>query len=209
MPRFRFGLLLVVAVVACSGTSRDRMLRVFFDDPPDRTAAASDTTGVPRGPGEARPGQPLPAQAPGSIHSPFEDRDCASCHATAAAAAGRRSAIPVFDEAGSSSMGRLRLQVPELCAECHDDKAGDALGAGGKTVHSPAEDGDCLACHLPHKSEFPALLRLSDPIERLCFECHDASDVLAVEPHGDMEPAERNCIECHDPHASAEEKLLK
>ena len=208
MRRLMVILALALSTLSCSGASRDRMLHVFFDNPPEKQPVATDTLGAP----SASP--PVPAvsadvAAARSTHPPFADRDCAGCHASATTVEGRQATVPVLQSTGDASPAKLSLPVPELCYQCHDDMTAEALAAARKTVHSPVEDGDCTACHEPHRSRFLSLLKRSDPVETLCFECHDAGDVLGTDAHRKLEPERRTCTECHDPHAAAKESLLK
>jgi DmsE family decaheme c-type cytochrome len=53
-----------------------------------------------------------------------------------------------------------------LCFNCHTDKAGP-FGF----EHAPVKIEGCVACHLPHGSPNPRLLRRSQ-VNLLCLECH-------------------------------------
>ena len=200
---------MLALLVACSGASRDRVLRVFFDEPPARASAVVDTSDA----GSGKPVEPVQASgtvpAARSTHPPFEDRECSACHAATTNVEGQAASVPVLQgEAGSPA--KLRKPVEQLCVECHDDKAVKAMAAEGRRfAHAPVEDGDCTACHDPHRSRFASLLKAGDPIENLCFQCHERSDVLGEDPHADMQPAERVCTTCHDPHAGTDEALSK
>ena len=59
-----------------------------------------------------------------------------------------------------------------VCFKCHVDKAGPFT-----YEHHPVKTEGCMACHLPHGSANPRLLRRSQ-INLLCLECHTlTSDV--------------------------------
>jgi len=53
-----------------------------------------------------------------------------------------------------------------LCFNCHTDKAGP-FGF----EHAPVKTEGCVACHMPHGSPNPRLLRRSQ-VNLLCLECH-------------------------------------
>ena len=143
--------------------------------------------------------------------------DCESCHEPG-------------DGDHPASEGRefeFSGEVPGLCYDCHDEYN------SGKSVHSPVEDGDCLACHDPHASSkagllteaFPAGLYAEGAVDgyALCFDCHD-SDLFDAENtreatafrddrqnlhyvHLKREKS-RSCIHCHDLHGSDQPHLL-
>ena len=144
-----------------------------------------------------------------SIHPPFEDRECASCHDT-------------------KRMGAFVADVPSLCFECHEQ--GDFEEAEGETVHSPVEDGECVECHNPHKSNQPHLFQ--KPTLNTCLGCHDSEDFLGeaeegeeketdgAHPAADAETSppsplvhkavlDGKCPVCHAPHKSGEKFLLR
>jgi DmsE family decaheme c-type cytochrome len=54
----------------------------------------------------------------------------------------------------------------QLCFNCHTDKAGPFA-----FEHVPVKTEGCVACHSPHGSSNPRLLRRSN-INLLCLECH-------------------------------------
>ena len=145
------------------------------------------------------------------MHSPYEDRDCEACHETSGSISfgggpGGGSSPGAFHDASGS---RLRFPRATLCFECHDDMTAEELAEQGEVVHVPAEDGECLECHDPHRSRHHALLRGDGPAWGVCFECHDEDDWLESGPHEDLVGDERQCWDCHEAHVSDEEYLLK
>jgi predicted CXXCH cytochrome family protein len=44
-------------------------------------------------------------------------------------------------------------------------------------------------------------------IAKLCFECHEDSDLKKVQAHANTE--NKSCIDCHDPHIGQDKNLLK
>lgn len=53
-----------------------------------------------------------------------------------------------------------------VCFNCHTDKAGPFA-----FEHAPVKTEGCVACHMPHGSSNPRLLRRAN-INLLCLECH-------------------------------------
>jgi predicted CXXCH cytochrome family protein len=51
----------------------------------------------------------------------------------------------------------------ELCAKCHEIEQ-------SPMTHGPYKSGECLVCHNPHSSDFPAHTRA--PANTLCLSCH-------------------------------------
>jgi len=151
-----------------------------------------------------------------SPHAPVTD-SCLNCH-----------------QPHASAQRRLLVQpVPALCLKCHDIE-GLQSRHGGQL--SPQVD--CLACHAPHGSEAPHMLRarhLHPPFgqgecalchrkpfagrvrlrargARVCTSCHEKLvDPEAVSVHPALDP-QRNrtvCVACHDPHMSDNGALLR
>ena len=207
----------LLGTTACGGAGNSGILRVLFDDPPSSSAEA------PAGVSPANVAAVDSTQAAGSapasvaprrfavVHPPFESGDCGDCHSLSASTSFGRGAAdggdakPIQDRSGA----RLRFPKDRICFECHDDMTAEALARRAKYLHAPAEGGECLECHDPHESRWAALLRDGDPLEKLCFRCHDADDVLRGKPHATLAPDARTCTLCHDPHGSDREYLLK
>ncbi|MDA8254810.1 MAG: cytochrome c3 family protein [Betaproteobacteria bacterium] len=97
--------------------------------------------------------------------------------------------------AGDSFLRKAAAPSPELCAECHGDKARVkgtdhdlAVTAGSETNllgQTAAESGVCGQCHLPHKSPDTLLMWARKPgpapdrAEGLCRSCHDDGRLAA------------------------------
>jgi len=80
--------------------------------------------------------------------------------------------------------GKLLKPVPELCLGCHGSEK-----FSRRIVHGPVKRGDCLACHDPHASRRPTLLKAryapGRRIDResdvaLCLGCHDRRKFFAA-----------------------------
>lgn len=78
--------------------------------------------------------------------------------------------------------------------------------------HAPAAEGRCIACHDPHASDRPHLVR-DDP-RRLCLSCHGSIPRGGAKTPVDRsasahQPIEAGCTPCHEgPHGGARAKLL-
>ena len=96
------------------------------------------------------------------------------------------------------SSGSLLLQPRrELCLACHGPSLlGESARRQHTALHGPVAAGLCLACHDPHRTRQPFLLRV--PPEEVCSQCHEAASLQAAHP-----PPDEPCMECHDPHAAA------
>ncbi|MDA3902313.1 MAG: cytochrome c3 family protein [Desulfuromusa sp.] len=119
----------------------------------------------------------------GSSHKPYAEKKCRDCHSN-----------DKNVNAGLISPKR------ELCVVCHIDFI------KGSNVHGPVAVGDCLACHLPHSSQYPSLLK-EDP-DSVCAICHQESR-LAAAMHDRFVVKTISCGECHDPHAGDARYFLK
>lgn len=172
-------------VSACSETTRYRVLTFFFDGVP------TPGSGAPAEPEGARAATPQPRLSQGAkaalraplfhVHPPYRAQRCGECHNRASG----RLVRPV--EAG-------------LCQTCHQDKPGQAA-----YVHGPVAVNACLFCHHHHGSRHPKMLL--EPLEDICFRCHDGAD-LTEGPHHAMLDG-MACVECHNPHGGDDRFFLK
>ena len=90
---------------------------------------------------------------------------------------------------------RLATGADAACIKCHADKQGPFT-----YEHAPLKTEGCTACHTPHGSSHPRLLRFG-AVSQLCLTCHSvAHDVGAVEPAGpqhNLNAQYNNCTACH------------
>ena len=90
---------------------------------------------------------------------------------------------------------RLATGADAACIKCHADKQGPFT-----YEHAPLKTEGCAACHTPHGSSHPRLLRFNSTAQ-LCLTCHSvAHDVGAVEPAGpqhNQNAQYANCTACH------------
>lgn len=153
------------------------------------------------------------------------DSDCIGCHRDSTQgkvvhAAVHMGCVACHDETDAATVPHRvkelkRRPAERQCQACHDGQS-----FGGRFMHSPAVGGDCLACHAPHVSEHPGLLRKAGVT--LCLDCHsevkDSPHVvsgvfqsrhpLGNEARGKPVPDPLRpgkpfyCASCHEPHSS-------
>jgi predicted CXXCH cytochrome family protein len=179
--RWRLGgvgalLVLVVALGACSEQKHYNVLSFFFDGVPD-----------PNAPPELRPtgryAFARDAASGGSVHAPFAQQDCNTCHVT------KRDVFFVTDKVDES-----------ICLTCH---AG--VERQYPVMHGPVAAGACSWCHNPHTAPNPVLLKQTAP--QVCIQCHDPVD-LSAPPEEHLDP-QANCLTCHTGHGSEHRFLLR
>ncbi|MCH7883719.1 MAG: hypothetical protein IIC01_00590 [Planctomycetes bacterium] len=85
---------------------------------------------------------------------------------------------------------QVRTDLLDQCGQCHARYFGEEVG------HAPVAAGQCAICHQPHRSDQPALLRMS--ILETCVECHDEPEDLSPAAHSGK--SAENCTSCHDAH---------
>ena len=94
---------------------------------------------------------------------------------------------------------RLAVGADASCMKCHADKQGPFV-----FEHAPLKVEGCAACHSPHGSQNPKLLKRST-VAQLCIECHtDTQKLSATEGtpgtpsfHDLANPQYQNCTVCH------------
>ncbi len=177
-------IVIVMCLCSCSRVTRHKVLSTIFDGVPSLPPVEEIIAEYQA----EHPGQPTQEDAQaaaqsdnGSRHKPFSEKDCEGCHA--------------FGKGTG-----LKLPREKLCLSCHTDFI------RGPFVHGPVAVGDCLACHLPHKSENPALLTLAK--DRLCENCHQERR-LARRMHNRVSEHGLSCAQCHDPHDGDASYFLK
>jgi len=90
---------------------------------------------------------------------------------------------------------RLATGADAACIKCHADKQGPFT-----YEHAPLKTEGCVACHTPHGSANPRLLRYS-AVNQLCLTCHSVEHgVGADEPAGpthNQNAQYASCTNCH------------
>lgn len=90
---------------------------------------------------------------------------------------------------------RLATGGDAPCLKCHTDKQGPFV-----FEHAPLKIEGCTACHIPHGSNNPKLLKRNQ-VNQLCLECHsDVGAILGVTTpsfHDQTTLRFQNCTTCH------------
>ena len=177
---YRTPVVLFLSLLACGPAKRHEVLDFFFDGVPPLTQERPDTTETKSPQKEEGPRVALPTIYE---HPPHEEGICGACHS-----------VP---EDGTYS-GKTDLLLPpnELCYECHDDFEAEKIRAEYAWVHGPVAAGECIACHGPHRTTYPSLLRHGPP-GMICSRCHTEEILSPISEH---EPGDRTCLDCHYPH---------
>jgi len=175
-----FGL---IGINGCSSAHSHKVLSFFFDGVPepanDKAASLADsllTRDTTLAASVKTPVKPM-----GYYHSPYQDKQCASCH-------------------DQGSMGKLKAPMPGVCNQCHEDYADKYAN-----LHGPVAGGQCTQCHNPHMSANENLLIRTN--NDLCLQCHDAELVMQNNVHKGNPDA--LCLTCHDPHGGANKNNLR
>ena len=133
------------------------------------------------------------------FHKPYrhfvadhEIMQCSSCHLS-----------------GDDRMSELAMQgTNDVCLECHAEFKGPFPFEHQATVDYGTDEGGCIACHEPHGSYVPRLLKqpYEAPHYQACTQCHVVPLHNFNSFHGDQW-AGVNCSECHvDIHGSYDNK---
>jgi predicted CXXCH cytochrome family protein len=94
-----------------------------------------------------------------------------------------------------SKQTKLAVGLDAACVKCHSNKQGPFV-----FEHAPLKVEGCAACHTPHGSANPKLLKRSS-VRQLCMECH-TSITEAIAPdtpsfHNQATVRYQNCTICH------------
>lgn len=178
-----------LAVTACSPVTRHKVLSTIFEGvpslpAPEQLCAEYADKQVAALRDELAGRKPVGKDAAlkdVSVHRPYDEKKCDDCH-------------------DKSKEGGLVRPKRDLCLMCH-------VGfIKGKFVHGPTAVGDCLACHQPHNSIYPKLLKYE--LGRLCVTCHK-EERLAAQMHNQVSARKMECADCHDPHSGGSPYFLK
>jgi predicted CXXCH cytochrome family protein len=90
----------------------------------------------------------------------------------------------------------LSVGADAACVKCHADKQGPFV-----FEHGPIKTEGCSACHTPHGSSNPKMLKRPQ-VRQLCLECHSGiteqlSDGPTGGPHSQTSIRSQNCTVCH------------
>lgn len=95
-----------------------------------------------------------------------------------------------------SKQTKLAVGGDAACVKCHSDKQGPFV-----FEHAPLKVEGCAACHVPHGSANPRMLKRPQ-VRQLCFECHSGiteqfGDGPTGGPHDQKTLLQRECTACH------------
>ncbi|MDI3281063.1 MAG: cytochrome c3 family protein [Bacillota bacterium] len=139
-------------------------------------------------------------------HFPVAQGKCNQCHSPHLVTFGGGRG----DEEGEAREGGLLITSSrKLCAQCHPSKNESLNRSPHAKIQGLGREEDpspCLACHLPHTSDYQALTKLE--ANRLCLACH-----AGYTPHhflslGRVRQNQLACTACHDPHGSGKRRML-
>ena len=119
------------------------------------------------------------------LHGPVRVNACDGCHQ--------------LTDALTHTFASLRDRH-EMCALCHAPETME-----GGVAHEPFAKGECLACHDPHGSAVPQMLR-GERYADACASCH--KDVTGGHDRVHGPASVGACGACHQAHGSKLPKLL-
>jgi DmsE family decaheme c-type cytochrome len=91
---------------------------------------------------------------------------------------------------------KLSVGADAACIKCHTDKQGPFV-----FEHAPLKVEGCSACHTPHGSSNPKMLKRPQ-VRQLCLECHSGITEQLAEgptggPHSQTSIRSTSCTVCH------------
>jgi predicted CXXCH cytochrome family protein len=161
--------------LGCSPQAKYRVLSTFFDGVPNpnaKTAAVAVNA--------AQEKNTVARQATASVHKPYAEQHCDSCHAGGA-------------EQALAFQSTASLRDSNLCMKCHDK-----VPTSHPLMHAPVAAKACLFCHSPHESPLPHLLSAAQP--GLCTQCHEPALLGKSVP--EHQASDSQCLSCHMGHGS-------
>lgn len=174
-----------IFILACTPTSRYKILSVFLDGVPNpenqKEVFADSSVAVDTTIAQNNAKQAIRIKPKLYFHKPYNDKLCGKCH-------NMRQSFKILKPS------------PQLCYDCHEN-----LDEKYPALHGPVAMGACETCHEPHKAKTEKLL-VRD-IDSLCVFCHEPADVFANQVHKNEQKT--SCLTCHNPHGGDNSNLLK
>lgn len=149
-------------------------------------------------------------------HKPVVEGRCNDCHAAHVVIFGRVSEENIEElqgqvERAGGKTALLTADRSRLCEKCHEHEPiarsleqtphGAIRGLGEGEEGSP-----CMACHLPHTSDYKALTKLEG--NKLCLVCHPGYAPHHFLAMGKVRQEKLSCVSCHNPHGTGRKNLL-
>lgn len=174
------------------GSDGEKLLRPRFAGEPPPAAPAPAAGGAPPYDASGCVGCHGALVDNGRKHGVFKGGSCATCHLPTDRPGPCKAPAP------QAKGWALERPDPALCVRCHDKSAATPM-------HKPIQMRGCTACHDPHSSPNPSMLKVVPPAA-LCATCHARKD-LKKTVHTAVKQGD--CLGCHDPHSGDAAPLLK
>lgn len=111
----------------------------------------------------------------------------------------------------------------DICLTCHTDKKEWIANSKNKHGAINLENGGCIACHDPHGTGQPQMIKAKMGTKDACLKCHnkslirdeDGAKLLSIGDHLDENKKWHGpivvgeCTGCHNPHGSNNHRMLK
>ncbi len=140
-----------------------------------------------------------------SSHRYFTSKKCGRCHQTSFSQSFSgiaQSGMTTVSLRGEGTADNQRLPLKKICVSCHVNRSDIFASTNNLWLHAPVTKGNCIFCHLPHQSRYPALLR--DKTDNLCILCHSEGLIKLTKSHREL----KDCLLCHTPHLGKDKLLL-
>ena len=144
---------------------------------------------------------------------------CTGCHTDVAGQFARPYRHPVSDgivrcsdchRTLDQTRKALSRNGTNVCTRCHAEFAGPFPYEHAATLDYGTDEGGCIACHDPHGSALPRMLKqpYEGPHFPLCSQCHSVPGHASNVEHG-TRWAGKPCSDCHtDIHGSYGNRLF-
>lgn len=178
--------LAAIALVGCDPIGRHKVLSTIFDGvpslpPPEQICNEYAEKRIAEVKDELSDKKKMLVIDTKSQHAPYQEKKCNDCH-------------------DKTSQNGLITAPTKLCLVCHSGFV------KGQFVHGPVAVGACSACHQPHSSKFPSLLKTEQ--NAICSTCHREKRTASA-MHDRLAAQGIGCTDCHDPHFGSTPFFLK
>lgn len=208
MKNYRFPILkllllaTLILATSCSEHTRYNILTFFFTGVP---SPEDEKRAQPKAHREATAAVEERDRSIRSSHNYFTSKKCGRCHQTSFSHSFNRTVqggMPTVSLRGEGTADNPRLPLKKICVSCHVNRSDIFASTNKLWLHAPVTKGNCIFCHVPHQSRYPALLR--DKAENLCIMCHSEGLIKLTKKHREL----KDCLKCHTPHLGRDKLLL-